>query len=54
MRNILNIPAVQLGAARNGSKAHGTDEHINIGDLLDASKVYAAFIIDLLGVTSQR
>ena len=50
MRNILNIPAVQFGAARNGSGAHGIDEHIRIDDLIDASKVYAAFIVELLGV----
>ena len=48
MRNILKIPAVQFGASKSGSNAHGIDENIKIDYLLDASKVYAASVIKWL------
>lgn len=48
MRNILKIPAVQFGASREGSKAHGIDENIKIDYVLDASKVYVASVFKWL------
>jgi succinyl-diaminopimelate desuccinylase len=50
MRNILKIPAVQFGPARSGSNTHKADENIKIDHILDAASVYAALIIELIGV----
>lgn len=50
MRNFLKIPAVQFGPARKGSNTHQADENIKIDHILDAARVYAAFIIDRIGL----
>ncbi len=47
--NKLDIPTVILGPGSVSNNVHGDNEYINVDDLIKATKIYAAFILDWCG-----
>ncbi len=52
--NNLGIPTVILGPGSVSNNVHGDNEYVNVNDLIKATKIYAAFILDWCGYNEQE
>lgn len=51
MRNRLRIPTVEFGVASEGAKLHGPDERVRIPELVRTAQLFAACLVQTVGVT---